>query len=93
MFYDTEALVEPIRIVRDFFKRQSDFDAGDPYVFPECLQTIYPLQGRPTPVAPPHVIEFEVPDMYGRPWAQLSERYFEPGMQKPVAEDDIFDFE
>src|SRR5688572_7269079 len=40
VFYDPEALVEPIRIVRDFV-RLSDFDAGDPYVFPECLQTIY----------------------------------------------------
>ena len=78
VFYDPEALVEPIRIVRTF-KRQTDFDEGDPYVFPECLQTIYPIQGRPTPVAPPNVIEFEVPDMYGRPWAQLWEKYFEAG--------------
>ena len=31
--------------------------------------------------------------MYGRPWAQLWEKYFEAGMQKPAAEDDIFDFE
>jgi hypothetical protein len=91
VFYDPEAFVEPVRIVRSF-RKQSDFDEGDPYVFPECLQTIYPIEGRATPVAPPSVIEFEVPDMYGRPWAQIWEKYFEPGMQKREAED-IFSFD
>jgi hypothetical protein len=30
--------------------------------------------------------------MYGRPWAQNWEQYFEQGMEKPK-EDDIFNFE
>jgi hypothetical protein len=30
--------------------------------------------------------------MYGRPWAQIWDRYFEQGMQKPQ-QDDIFKFE
>ncbi len=92
IFYDPEALVEPVRIVRNFVKL-GDFDKGEPYVFPECLQTIYPIKGRATPVAPPSVIEYEVPDMYGRPWAQIWEKYFEAGMQKPAEGDDIFSFE
>jgi len=29
--------------------------------------------------------------MYGRPWAQLWEKYFEQGMKRPD-ETDIFDF-
>jgi len=91
VFYDREALVEPIRIVRDFAK-QSDFDEGDPYVFPECLQTIYPINGLATPVAPPATIRYDVLDMYNRPWAQLWEKYWEPGMAKPEPED-IFSFE
>ena len=33
-----------------------------------------------------------MPDMYGRPWGQLWERYFEQGMEKPQDED-IFSFE
>jgi hypothetical protein len=37
------------------------------------------------------MIEYEVPDMYGRPWAHIWEKYWEQGMQKPEAED-IFDF-
>ncbi len=91
VFYDPEALVEPIRIVRDFVK-QGDFDAGDPYVFPECLQTIYPQNGLATPVAPPSTIRYDVLDMYNRPWAQLWEKYWEEGMTKPEPVD-IFTFE
>jgi hypothetical protein len=32
-----------------------------------------------------------VPDIYGRPWAHIWEKYFEQGMEKPEAED-IFSF-
>ena len=92
IFYDPEALVEPVRIVRDFVKT-SGFEEGDPYVFPECIQTIFPIDGLATPVAPGRTFEFEVPDMYGRPWAQIWEKYWEEGMQRPSVEEDIFSFE
>jgi hypothetical protein len=92
VFYDPEALVEPVRIVRDFVKT-SGFEEGDPYVFPECIQTIFPVNGLATPVAPGTVLQFEVPDMYGRPWAQIWEEYWEEGMQRPSAEEDIFSFQ
>jgi hypothetical protein len=91
IFYDPEALVEPIRIVRNFTKL-SDFDEGDPYTFIECVQTIFPVEGMPTPLSPGANIRFEVPDLYGRPWARLWERHFEQHMSKPE-EDDIFSFE
>jgi hypothetical protein len=91
VFYDPESLVDPTRIVRTF-RKLSDFDEGDPYVFPECLQTIYPVNGKATPVAPPAVIPYDVLDMYGRPWAQLWEKYSEQGMTHPEPAD-IFDFE
>ena len=68
------------------------FDEGDPYVFIECVQTIYPIKGTATPVSPGTVIQYEVPDMYGRPWAQIWEKYWEQGMEKPDGED-IFNFE
>jgi hypothetical protein len=91
VFYDPEALVQPIRIVRDMDKL-GDFDEGEPYVFTQCLQTIYPINGRATPVAPPKVIPFDVLDMYNRPWAQLWEKYWEKGMSRPKP-DDIFKFD
>ena len=64
---------------------------GDPYVFIECVPTIYPIKGKATPVTPGQTIEYTVPDMYGRPWAQMWEQYDEAGMEKAVNED-IFDF-
>ena len=72
IFYDQEALVEPVRIIRNYVKA-SGYEQGDPYVFIDCVQTIFPLEGRSTPVSPGTVIEYKVPDMYGRPWAQIWE--------------------
>ncbi len=91
IFYDPEALVEPVRIVRHFTKL-SDFDEGDPYVFIDCLQAIYPRGGYAETVPPGSVIERDMLDMYGRPWAQIWEKYFEQDMQKPE-ESDIFSFD
>jgi hypothetical protein len=42
-------------------------------------------------VAPGRVIEHKIPDMFGRPWADLWEEYHERGMQRPEKED-IFSF-
>ncbi len=82
IFYDPEALVQPLRIVRNFVK-QSGFEEGAPYMFIECNQTIFSQNGRAAPKSPGDVIEFEVPDMYGRPWAKVWEKYFEQGMERP----------
>jgi hypothetical protein len=89
IFYDPEALVEPVRIVRNY-QQTSGFEEGDPYVFVECLQTIYPIDGLATPMSPGSTFEYEMLDMYGRPWAQIWEQ-FEQDMVKPD-EVDIFDF-
>jgi len=91
IFYDPEALVEPIRMIRNLDKI-SDVEEGDPYEFIECVPTIYSVEGRGTPVTPGSVIEYQVPDMYGRPWAAIWEEYHEQGMQRPKDED-IFSFD
>jgi len=72
--------------------KASSITDGDPFVFIECVPTIYPVQGKTTPVAPGEVIQYEIPDMYGRPWAQIWEKYFEQGMERPQPQEDIFDF-
>ena len=82
--------MQPIRIVRNLTK-VSDFDQGEPRPFIECIQTLFPINGRAVPVTPGTDIQYTVPDMYGRPWAKIWERYFEQGMSRPK-EDDIFDF-
>jgi hypothetical protein len=91
IFYDPEALVEPVRIVRRLMKI-SDVEQGDPYVFIECVPTIYPIKGMATPVLPGETIQYEIPDIYGRPWAHIWEEYFEQGMTKPDTGEDIFKF-
>jgi hypothetical protein len=90
IFYDPEALLEPIRIVRNF-ERVGGLEAGNPYEFIQCFQTLYPVNGFATPLRPGREIQFEVPDMFDRPWAHIWEKYFEQGMQKPEPADS-FDF-
>lgn len=92
VFYDAEALVEPIRIVRNF-RKSSGLGEGTPYAYIECIQTLYPVEGISTPVAPGAVIEYLVPDMFGRPWAQIWQQYHEEGMQRPESSEDQFSFE
>jgi hypothetical protein len=91
IFYDPEALVEPVRIIRNIVKL-SGFEQGDPQTFIECVQTIFPVEGISTPMTPGSVIEYQIPDMYGRPWAHIFNQYWEEGMEQPL-EEDIFSFE
>ncbi|HUO67866.1 MAG TPA: hypothetical protein VMV37_10035, partial [Gammaproteobacteria bacterium] len=92
IFYDPDALVEPVRMVRNLDK-VSEVEEGDPYQFIECVQTIFPLNGKATPVSPGTTIEYKVPDMFGRPWAQIYEEYHEQGMKRPESGGDIFNFD
>jgi hypothetical protein len=91
IFYDEDALVEPIRIVRNFDKL-GDLDEGPPYIYIDCVQTIFPVEGKATPLPPGATFEYEVLDMYGRPWGYLWEKYYEQNMERPE-EEDIFSFE
>ncbi|HEX5047569.1 MAG TPA: hypothetical protein VFX89_10640 [Gammaproteobacteria bacterium] len=91
IFYDPEALVQPIRIVRNLDKLAGGFKEGDPFQFIECVPGMFPVNGRPTPEGPGATFEYKVPDMYGRPWAEIWREYHEKGMEPP-AEKDIFEF-
>jgi hypothetical protein len=90
VFYDPEALVEPIRMIRNY-ARLGGFETGNPIEYIRCIPTIYPVKGRATHVTAGQTIEYEVPDMFGRPWAQMWEKYFEQGMEHPK-EKDLFEF-
>ncbi len=92
IFYDPEALVEPVRIVRNL-TRVNDLTEGDPYTYIECVQTIFPVDGIATPLNPGTTYDAYVPDMYGRPWAEIWETFHEEGMQAPEDDVDIFSFE
>jgi len=85
ILYDPEALIEPVRIVHRW-EKASELNEGDPYLYIECLQYNYPISGIATPIPPGTTIDYTVPDIYGRPWARLWERYHEDGMERPEPE-------
>jgi len=95
ILYDDDALLQPIRIVRNFMKQNSYTDDNEiPYAFIECVQTIFSVNGKNTPLTPGTKVEYEMPDMYGRPWAKIWEQYFEQGMKKPdEVNEDLFNFD
>jgi hypothetical protein len=90
VFYDKEALAQPLRLIQVHIKT-GELEDVDPFIYARCIQTIFPVEGRPRPLSPGVTIDYTVPDMYGRPWAQIWERYFEDGMQRPDDES-LFDF-
>lgn len=92
VFYDSEALAEPLRLIQVHIKT-GEIEDVDPFVYTRCIQTIYPVNGRPQPVNPGVNIDFTVPDMFGRPWAQIWEQYFEQDMQKPTPDESLFEFD
>jgi hypothetical protein len=91
VLYDDEVFVEPVRIVH-YLEKQGDLNEGDPFPMIECIPQSFPINGDTTPVSPGQTIEYVVPDMYGRPWAQYWERYHEEGMDRPE-EEDLFNFD
>jgi hypothetical protein len=82
VLYDPDALVEPVRIVHGWTKA-GNLNEGDPYLYIECVQYNYPVDGKATPIPPGTTIQYTVPDVYNRPWAKIWEQYFEQGMEHP----------
>ena len=93
IFYDSEALAEPVRIVRNLHKINKFTDEKEtPLAFIECIPTIFSVKGENASISPGAVIEYEQPDMYGRPWDAIWRKYFEQGMKRPDEEEDLFNF-
>jgi hypothetical protein len=82
VLYDPEAFAEPLRIVQNLDK-VGEPNEGEPFQIMECIPQSFPVKGHTTPVAPGQTVEFTAPDIFGRPWAQIWERYFEEGMERP----------
>ena len=68
-----------------------DLNENDPFVIMECIPQIFPVNGDTTPMSPGTTFEYTFLDIFGRPWAQIWERYHEKGMERPEGED-IFSF-
>ena len=79
-----------MRIVQTW-KRLGRLNENAPLTMMECVPHIFPVKGIATPMTPGVPFEYELPDTYGRPWAQIWEQYREPGMKRPEAAD-LFSF-
>ncbi|HTR01170.1 MAG TPA: hypothetical protein VMH83_14315 [Candidatus Acidoferrum sp.] len=82
VLYDPDALAQPVRIVHQLDK-QSALNGGEPFPIMECIPQSFPVDGHTTPMAPGQTFEYRVPDIFGRPWADIWQRYHEQGMQRP----------
>ena len=90
ILYDPEVFVDPVRIVH-YLTKQGNLNEDEPFPVIECVASIFPVDGQATPLVPGATFEYTIPDMFGRPWAEIWERYHEEGMERPV-EEDLFDF-
>jgi len=90
VLYDVDVFVDPVRIVQ-LLNRVGGLGENDPFNVIECVPQIFPIKGVATPVSPGSRFEYEYPDIFGRPWAQIWEKYHEHGMKRPEPED-IFSF-
>ncbi|MEY2855465.1 MAG: hypothetical protein RL030_2597, partial [Pseudomonadota bacterium] len=90
VLYDPDVYVDPVRIVQTW-NRLGRLNENEPLPFMECVPHIFPVRGNATPKTPGAKFEYELPDMYGRPWAQIWEQYHEQGMERPQ-EEDLFSF-
>jgi hypothetical protein len=80
VLYDPEAFVQPLRIVQNLDRLSGPIE---PFPIMECIPQSFPVQGHTTPMSPGQTFEYTVPDIFGRPWAQIWERYHEKGMERP----------
>jgi hypothetical protein len=92
VLYDEDAFVEPVRIVH-FLDKQGELNEGDPFPIIECIPQTFPVDGHATPMVPGQTFDYTLPDIFGRPWAQIWERYHEEGMTRPEEEEGLFGFD
>ena len=89
VLYDPEAFVQPLRIVQHLDRLGGHRDI-EPFPIMECIPQSFPVKGHATPMAPGHSFEYTPPDIFGRPWAQIWERYHEGGMARPKEQPNRF---
>ena len=82
-FYDPEAFTRPLHTVTPWTLQNRLDDAETRFTWSECPTSgvvINGPNGRPTQLIPG---DERYVDYYGRPWAQVWEKYFEQGWKRP----------
>jgi hypothetical protein len=79
-FYDPEAFAAPLHNVESFNRTGALDHQTQRYTYIECLSNIQNVNGFPKQLT---AADERFIDYYGRPWAQVWEKYFEAGWEKP----------
>lgn len=82
-FYDPVAFTRPLRTTTPWVFRTGLDDPNARYTFTECVTsgvTVNGPDGRPTQLIPG---DERYVDYFGRPWAQVWEKFFERGWERP----------
>ena len=85
-FYDPVAFTRPLHTVTPWVFRTGLDDPNARYTFTECVTsgvTINGPDGRPTQLIPG---DERYVDYFGRPWAQVWEKFFERGWARPKSD-------
>jgi hypothetical protein len=70
VLFDPEALVEPVRLI-EYWEKTQELNEGYPFDWRKCIQTLFPINGLQTPAAVGATIQYTLPNMSGRPWADV----------------------
>ena len=87
ILYDPEALAKPLRIIQ-FWEKSHELNTFKPFDLRQCAQNMFPINGIQSLVNPGETHEYTVPDLNGRPWADIWTKYFEKGMKAPAQAND-----
>ena len=82
VLYDPDVFLDPVRIVQ-VWDRIGALNENEPFALTECVPQIFPIEGVAARVLAGRTFEYEYPNIFGRPWAQIWEKYHERGMQRP----------
>jgi hypothetical protein len=80
VFYDPEALLQPLRAYDHYLRAAPLSDDEHRFTYIRCLTNVRNVNGRPQQLGES---DAGFVDYYGRPWAKNWEKYFEQGWDKP----------
>ncbi len=91
VFYDPEAFVQPLRLVQVHIKT-GELSEVDPFIYARCIQTIFPVDGRPKPRAPARRSNTRCRTCTAARGPRSGSSTSRQGMKRPEGES-IFEFE
>ncbi len=84
IWYDPVALTQPVRLIERYLRIAAPDSQQARFTFIECLSNIKNVNGHPKQLTKN---DPDFVDYYGRPWAQVWDKWYEQGWEKPDSEE------